>query len=223
MDFGNTSTISRKPDLTYAESQFAFDEPTGKRLEILLKANAETARRKKTYRSEQEKFESELMKRPLSSEKAFSYFGLMLGIFPPALFFTRFVMDGHMHWDGVWFIGILMIVNVVSAVVGFFSGKWIARLVASAEKLSWIQMILLLPFIGFLWGAIAGGAGGFIIFVFGAVFGAVLGGLVGAVALPFFAILHRLLKRGDLIELKHFLPIAFAITFSICSFILGNG
>ncbi|MGH7783742.1 MAG: hypothetical protein ACREO5_07880 [Candidatus Binatia bacterium] len=222
MEFGNTRTIDRKPDLANVEFQLAVDETAGKRLEILLNANAETARRKRAYPSQQEKFESELIKRPLNAEKAFSYFGLMLGIFPPATLFTRFVIESRMLSDGAWFIGILLIVNVVSAVVGFFSGKWIARLVASVEKLTWIEMILLLPFIGFLWGMMAGGAGGFIIFFVGAVFGGAIGGMVGAAALPFFVIFHRLLKRGDLMEVKHFLPIALAITLSICSFILGR-
>jgi hypothetical protein len=67
----------------------------------------------------------------------------------------------------------------------------------------------------------AGGAGGIIIFGVGAFFGAMVGSLVGSVALPFFSIFHRLLKRGDKIESKHFLPLAFGIAFIISAFFLG--
>lgn len=222
MDFRNRQIISCKPALADLEFQFSADEASSRRLEIILNANAERARRKREYSTEKEKFESELMKRPLNTEKAFSYFGLMLGIFPPATLFTRFVIESRMLSDGAWFIGILLIMNAVTAVVGFFAGKWIGRMVASVERLNWPEMLVLLPFIGFLWGMIAGGAGGFIIFVVGAIFGGVIGGIVGAAALPFFAVFHRLLKRGDLMEAKHFVPIAFAITFSICSFILSR-
>jgi hypothetical protein len=89
------------------------------------------------------------------------------------------------------------------------------------EARSWSVMLLLAPLIGLTWGIISGGAGGVIIFVIGALFGAILGGAVGMVALPAFAVFHRLLKRGDMIERRHFLPLAFGITFTICSFILG--
>jgi hypothetical protein len=82
-------------------------------------------------------------------------------------------------------------------------------------------MILMMPLIGLLWGMISGGAGGVIVFIFGAFFGAILGGIVGSLALPLFTIFHRLMKKGENIELKHFLPIAFGITFIICGFILG--
>jgi hypothetical protein len=72
-----------------------------------------------------------------------------------------------------------------------------------------------------LWGIIAGGSGGLIIFLVGAFFGAFVGGTVGAVALPAFAVFHRVLKRGDVMEYKHFLPLALGVTLTICSFILG--
>ncbi len=78
-----------------------------------------------------------------------------------------------------------------------------------------------LPFVGILWGIMAGGAGGIISFVVGAFFGPLIGSLVGAAALPFFSIFHRLLKRGDKMENKHFLPLAFGIAFIISAFFLG--
>jgi hypothetical protein len=166
--------------------------------------------------------EADLMKTPLTLEKTFAYFGLLLGTFPPAAFFIRLVADsGMLNSDGAWLLGVFFIVNLISAVVGYFSGKFIARSVRELEKFSWLAMLTIAPFVGMVWGIIAGGAGGVIIFVFGAVFGALLGSLVGGAALPIFAVFHRLLKKGEMIELKHFLPLAFGITFTICSFILG--
>lgn len=175
------------------------------------------------FHSDREKLEADLMKNPLNTEKTYAYLGLLLGTFPPAAFFTKFAIDSRTALgEEAWIFGILFIVNLISAVVGYFSGKLISKSVREAEKYSWWTMFLVLPFVGMFWGMMAGGAGGAIIFIFGAFFGAILGALVGGVALPVFTIFHRLFKRGDVIELKHFLPIAFGITFAICSFILGS-
>lgn len=170
------------------------------------------------YRSDKEKLEAELMKNPLSLEKTFSYFGLMLGAFPPAAMFLRVAMDGKPEG---WIFGVMFIINLISAVVGFFSGKLVAKAIRSFEQMNWLPMVLALPFLGLLWGAVTGAAGGVIVFVVGAFFGAILGGIVGSATLPAFTILHRLMKKGESIELKHFLPLALGITFVICGFILG--
>ena len=170
------------------------------------------------YASEREQMEAESMKNPLSMEETFSYFGLMLGIFPPAAMFIRFAIDGRIEG---WVFGVMLIINLISAVVGFFSGKVVAKMVRLVESSSWSMMILLLPLIGLLWGIVTGAAGGVIVFFFGAFFGAILGGIVGGIALPLFTILHRLLKKGESIERRQFLPVAFGVTFVICGYILG--
>jgi hypothetical protein len=218
MEVRPTQTAYRNQNL----NQFAgFDrdgELVQERLNALLAINAETARQKAMYRSDREKLEADMMKNPLSLEKTFSYFGLMLGVFPPAAMFIRFAIDARL--DG-WVFGVLFIINLISAVVGFFSGKLVAKAMRSFETMSWQKMLLVAPFLGLLWGALTGGAGGIIVFVFGAFFGAMLGGIVGGIALPVFSVFHRILKRGESIDLKHFLPIAFGVTFVICGFILG--
>lgn len=184
--------------------------------------NAQTARERSLYASEKEKIEAESMKNPLSSEQAFSYLGLLLGAFTPAAFFTRILLDGkNFRIEDAWVLGVMFVVNLISAAVGFFSGKLIGMTVREVEKLSWTKMVLLLPFVGITWGILAGGAGGVIIFIIGAIFGALLGALVGAAALPIFTIFHRLLKRGDKIERKHFLPLAFGTSLIVSAFILG--
>jgi hypothetical protein len=218
MEIRDTKTFARPRNINEFASYDRDGQLTAQRLNALLAANAETARQKAMFRSDREKLEADLMKNPLPLNKTFSYFGLMLGAFPPAALFIRLALDTRIEG---WVFGIMFIVNLISAVVGYFSGKLIAKAVREVEKYSWWTMLLLLPFIGLFWGMMAGGAGGVIIFIIGAFFGALIGGVVGSLALPVFTVFHRLLRRGEMIERKHFLPLAFGITLTICSFILG--
>jgi hypothetical protein len=218
MEFRETQIADRQYNL----NQFAaFDrdgELVKQRLNTLLAANAETARQKAMFRTDREKLEAELMKSPLGLEKTFSYFGLLLGAFPPAALFLKIALDARLE---PWIFGVMFIINLIAAVVGFFSGKIVGKVMRGVETYGWSSMICMLPLIGMLWGALSGAAGGVVFFIFGAFFGAILGGMVGAAALPIFTVLHRLMKKGESIELKHFLPLAFGVTFIICGFILG--
>lgn len=204
-----------------------FDEPkrenrfTDQRLNFLLELNAKTAREKTLYKSDREKTEAAMMSHPLDIGKTFSYFGLMLGTFPPAAIFGKFLFESSARKDEIIVLGFILVMNIITAIVGYFSGKLIGRIVKESETYSWQMMLLLMPFVGIFWGILAGGAGGIIVFLIGAFFGAAFGAMVGAVAIPVFTIFHRLLKKGEMIEFKHFLPIAFGITFAICAFILG--
>jgi hypothetical protein len=178
--------------------------------------------------SENSKFENhhnntnEEMKNPLSFEKAFSYFGLMLGSIPPATIFSLILFEnGKSGFNELGLVIFLLFVNVVTAIVGFFTGKIVGDIAQKLESKSWSLMILVLPFVGLLWGLISGAAGGVFIFIIGAVFGGMIGAMVGGLALPVFTILHRLLKQNNHIELKYFLPISLGLTFIISAFILG--
>lgn len=174
------------------------------------------------FRNDREKYEADLMKNPINTKQTYAYLGLLLGTLTPTAIFARFLFDSRsLREEDLWIIGVLSIVNVISAIVGYFSGKAVGKIVNQIESLPWWAMIAVLPFVGLIWGIVSGGAGGIIIFVFGAIFGAILGGTVGCIALPIFTIFHRLLKKGEDIERKHFLPLAFGITFVICGFILG--
>lgn len=162
------------------------------------------------------------MNNPMSVGQTFAYFGLLLGIFPPLAIFVRFFSGkGIFRREDLWILGVVAVINLITAVVGYFSGKFIGKIVAELENLSWSYMIFSLPFIGILWGILAGGAGGIIVFFIGAIFGALFGAMVGGAALPAFALLHRTLKKGDQFDRRHFLPVAFGITFIISAFILG--
>jgi len=222
METRSTEVIARQTNFVSIAGYESDAELTQKRLDALLAANAETAREKSLFRTERERIEAALMNNPLSIEKTFALFGLLLGIFPPMAIFIRFFAEkGIFRGEDFWIVGVLAVINLITATVGYFSGKFIGKTLGELEKLSWSYMIAVSPFIGILWGIIAGGAGGIIIFGIGALFGAVLGAAVGALALPAFAVFHRWLKKGDQIDSRHFLPVAFGITFIISAFILG--
>jgi hypothetical protein len=204
---------------------FANISSQSERLNAIITANAEVANGKSLYRNDLEMLERELMKKPLTNEKAFANFGLLLGTFPPMTIFGSFLsaISKSPQHDNLGVIAVFLVfINTICAVVGYYSGKRIiSRLVAETEKLSWSAMLLLMPLIGVLWGTITGGVGAFPIFVIGAFFGAIIASTVGSLALTTFTVFHRLLKRGDSIEQKHFMPLAFGITATICAFILG--
>lgn len=189
-----------------------------------MKLNRETALEKETFRDENERFEASLLENPLTTKQVFAQFGLMLGLFPPMAMFGKFVyhnVNKGQYNDDIWVIFLLLVVNFVCALTGYYSGKMIGQIVSSIEKMNWGSMILIAPFIGILWGVMTGAAGGIFIFVIGAFFGAALASLVGMVALPIFTIFHRLLKKGDVIERDQFLPIAMGITLIISAIFLG--
>ena len=188
----------------------------------MLAANHKIKLEKANFRDEQERFEASLMKSPITTEKAFSYFGAMLGLFPPFAMFAKFYFDSMLNRNPEpAILAFMLAMNVICLVVGYFSGKVVGNIVSPVEKMSWTKMLLLIPFIGILWGIMTGGAGGVIVFVVGAFFGAFVASLVGGIAIPAFSIFHRLLKKGDVIEEKHFFPVAMGITCAITAYILG--
>lgn len=222
MDQRNTATINRQSVVNLSEFGTKDNELVYRRLNNLLALNAKTANEKVLFKSEQEKLEAELMSYPLDTKKVFAYFGLLLGTFPPASIFAKFIIDApNFRFEDTWVFGVMFIINLLTAIVGYFSGKLIGKMISDVENHSWLKMLLILPFIGIFWGILAGGAGGVVIFLFGALFGAFFGAMVGAVAVPLFTAFHRLLKKGEMIENKHFLPLAFGVTFTVCAFILG--
>lgn len=224
-----TATTTADSGVQFYFDYYARDDSAGggdalaeKRLNDLLAANRETDARKKMFRSRRERDEAESMRRPVAMEQAFARFGALLGVFPPAAIFARLFFDKQFfRLENIWMLGIVGVVSLIAATVGYCSGKSVGKIVQQLERKSWARMILALPFVGAAWGIIAGGAGAIIIFVFGAFFGALVGGAVGAAALPVFAVLHRLVKRGDRIEEKHFLPLAYGVAWMISAFIIG--
>ena len=190
------------------------------RLEWLLEANAEIAKYKAEFPTRTTELELAMMKRPLTAEQTFAWFGAMLGTFPPATLFGMFLVssDGP---EPALVAALLGFVTAVTAVAGYFLGKIVAALITNIRRMSLSSSLLLVPLVGFCWGAVSGAAGGVFLFIIGAFFGGAIGGAVGAVALTAFFLLYRKLTVAGMIELKHFLPLSFGVTFTICAYLLS--
>lgn len=222
MDFRSTRIVERRTNIGQLGLADRDTELTQWRLNRLLALNAESSRQKELYRSPREKLEAETMRRPLSFEQAFAYFGLMLGAFPPATIILKMLVgDASLHGPDFWIFLVFAFANIVTAVAGYFSGILVGKAVREIMKLRGWKRMALLPFLGLTWGLVSGGAGGIFIFLIGSIVGAVIGGAVGTVALPTFALLHHFTRRGESIDTKYFLPLALGITFAICAFILS--
>ena len=198
------------------------DRLTQQRLTNLLEINAGIAREKSLYRSDRERVEAGLMTKPIDSKKAFSYFGLLIGTMPPfALVFKIISETAAVERMPVLFLVLLGAAGVTTGVVGYASGRFVPAAISGFGRFRLANHVVLLSLVGFVWGAVSGAIGGLFIFIIGAFVAAIAGGVIGAVTLPLLVAFHIALRRGDLIEVKHFLPVAFGITLSLCAFILG--
>ncbi|MDQ4122680.1 MAG: hypothetical protein M3209_14675 [Acidobacteriota bacterium] len=200
-----------------------FDLESGdenSRLDSLLAANAEIALQKQAFRIEKHETEAALMSSPVTAKEAYGYFGLLLGLLPPAAVFGKGAGYGLNDNMPVVFVFCLLI-NLTCAFVGKYIAEAFAHKFVNLERKSWTKMLLWSTFLGFCWAVITGAAGGAIFFGVGAIFGVICAVPVGIAAFPAFAAVHRLLERGTEIEWKHFLPLAFGISTAISAFILG--
>jgi len=195
------------------------DRAVEQRLAELLRINAESAAERALFRSDRERLEASVMVNPLSSKEVYSYFGYLIGTLPPAgialkLSFTAEPMAGL-------FVILIATAGIIAGLVGYATGKYIPAAIASVKNFSLPNRIALLSLIGLVWGAVAGAVGGLFLLVVGAIFAAIVGGIIGAGTLPILVAAHQAVRRGDLMEMRHFLPIGFGITFTLCALILG--
>ncbi|QQS41789.1 MAG: hypothetical protein IPM63_02245 [Acidobacteriota bacterium] len=116
---------------------------------------------------------------------------------------------------------ITLLVTSAAAAVGYFTGKIVGKIVRELDEFSLPARLAMLPFVGITWGILAGGAGGAVIFLFGAIPGAVIGAAAGFAALPAFALLHSALRKGEFIQRKHLYPSAIGVAATLAAMILG--
>lgn len=166
-----------------------------------------------------------MMRRPLSFERAYGLFGLLLGTLPPAAIFYRLFGDelARQGFPSVLFM-LLLAMNVVCGIVGSFLGSrfnGMAAAIDAPEGNLWLRMLFIPPLIGMLWGAGTGWAGGLIFFGIGAIFGALFAIPVGILAFALFMLLHRWLAHGGMIEAGHLWPLACGVVMTITALILG--
>jgi hypothetical protein len=219
MEFGTAAAATSSPD---TGSRDTGDSIAEQRLETLLKINAENAREKELFRTERERIEAALMSRPIESKKVFAFFGLMMGSLPPIALVFNVIGEVTPTGGGpILFLILLTAAGIATGIAGYASGRFIPSAIRRIAGFSLPNRIALLAVTGFAWGAVSGAIGGLFLFIVGAVFAAIAGGMIGAVSLPLLVALYEPMRRGDLIELKHFLPIALGMTLSLCAFVLG--
>ena len=173
------------------------------------------------YRTERERMDTSLMTSPIDSRKVYSYFGLIIGALPPSALALNFI-SGLNQIGGLPIILLLLtLAAATTGTVGYAAGRYISAAVNHASRFRFPNHLLFLSVCGLAWGAVSGAIGGLFLFVFGFVPAGIIGGLVGAVVLPILATLHSLMRHGDFIEMKHFLPIAFGITLTLCALFVG--
>ncbi len=173
------------------------------------------------FRTPKEERETGLMLRPVSADKAYAALGLAIGTFPPAAIFTKIFWNARIEEETLVILILLFAVNLVCAFAGYGMGRVLGKTVVELERKSWSMMFLLVPFLAMAWGITTGAIGGLVFFGFGAFFGPFFAVPVSLVAFTVFAVLHRLIETGGMIERKHLLPIAFGISLTISAFILG--
>ncbi len=210
-------TVARERD-EYEELNFG---PHAGDLDSLLKANREFEVRRRMFLDDREESDFVAMSKPISTRKALSYLGLLLGTFGPVSILIKFVEDSAGNTGEYFFVGLFLLANVVTAAMGFITGSYVGGLIDSLKTYRWHSYLSILALSGVVWGIFSGGVGGIFLLVFGAIAGGAIGGITAGIALPIYATAHRLLSRGDHIEQKHFLPVAFGTVFTICAFILG--
>ncbi|MGB7923822.1 MAG: hypothetical protein WCF57_11315 [Pyrinomonadaceae bacterium] len=190
----------------------------------LLEANEREAHRRSMFRDAHEEEQMQLMGHPLAARRAYTLFGMLLGLLPPAVIFARMFGYGFSprpFGNGAFIFFMCLAMNVVCALAGGGMGAALSSTLERLSHWSWTRMLLILPFIGAIWGAVAGFAGGLIFFGIGAVAGLICAIPVGMSAFTLFAPLHRLLARGGMIDARHFWPLACGVTMIVSALILG--
>jgi hypothetical protein len=198
------------------------DDINKRGLITLLKANAEIARANAMYRTDAERVAAMVMVRPGDSKTVFALFGLIFGSLPLLATAMKIAIRTTDSGPGLllW-AGLFTVAAVVTGITGFALGRLVPQVVSSVAHFRLPNRVAAIILIGLCWGGVAGAAGGFFLFVIGALFGAVFGGILGAVTLPLLVGFHSALRAGDYIERRHFLPFVFGITLTLCAFIVG--
>jgi hypothetical protein len=199
------------------------DQGGQSRLNWLLLEN-ERAARQSPYRNAREEVEMLLMLRPISTKRAYTLYGMLLGTFPPLAIFYK-VLDGMAGHQWVYIAQVvallLLMMLAVCCLVGRAMGSVMGEWLTGKEGGSWVKKFFEALVAGIAWGAVTGAAGGVPAFGIGAIYGQAFAVAVGIVAFPLFAMLHRPLARGGMIDARHFWPLACGVVMVISALILG--
>ncbi len=112
--------------------------------------------------------------------------------------------------------------NVICCLVGRWFGAHLGRWAGDPRKYSRTGFFFVVFVMAVSWSVVTGASGGALVFGIGAIFGVFCAAPVAFVGFPAFAILHRLLSRGGMIEARRIWPLAFGIPLTIAAMILGR-
>jgi len=170
------------------------------------------------------------IRKPLTTEEAYAWFGTLLGLFPPFALFARIL--GHAFHkgtsidfplaDGALYWGLLFLaMNAVCCLVGRKFGALLGRRAGDPRAWSWPYYVFSSLVMAVAWAIVTGAAGGAVALIIGAVFGVACAVPVALAAFPAFAVLHRLLSHGGMIEEHDLWPLAFGVPLTIAALILS--
>ena len=179
----------------------------------------QTAHHRLTLEAEERRTLS--MLQPLSPEEAYRWFGTFLGLFPPAAIFSRFLMNTRLNDTELIYVAFCLAMNVACCAIGRKFGGFLGRKAGDPRSRPLFEFALCPVFMALLWGIVTGGLGGAIFFGVGAIFGALIAVPIALAAFPAFAVLHRLLSHGGMIEERHVWPLAFGVPLVVSALILS--
>ncbi|MCA1613864.1 MAG: hypothetical protein LC800_06890 [Acidobacteria bacterium] len=190
------------------------------RLNWLLAAEAADACRARLFRTPREEREMLLMRRPITTGRAFARFGLLLGTLPPAAIFFR------LSWwlgsaDDTWLPLLFPPMLLICALLGRLMGAQVGKSVGDFESGNWARTVCFALLAGFGWASVTGAAGGILFFGLGAIAGAASAIAVALPAFLVFTSLHRLLARGGMIDARHLRPLAWGVPATVAALILS--
>lgn len=170
------------------------------------------------------------MLHPLTTEEAYRWFGTFLGLFPPCALFSRFFGKPLGDWAAAGFpprggallwVFLVVTMNAVCCLVGRKLGGFLGRKLGDPRARALPSMLLVSALMALFWGVLTGAAGGAAAFLVGAVVGVFVAVPVALAAFPVFALLHRLLSHGGMIEERHVWPLAFGVPLTAAAFIMS--
>ena len=161
------------------------------------------------------------MRRPLTTEEAYRWFGTFLGLLPPFALFERFLTETG-NFKEFSPVAFCVAMNVVCCLVGRWFGGCLGRWAGNPRTRSRAGFAFAVFVMAIAWSVVTGGLGGAPFYLIGALFGPFLAAPVALVGFPAFAILHRLISRGGMIEARHTWPLAFGIPLTIAAVIMSQ-
>lgn len=196
------------------------DADLAQRLIWLKAAIAREEGRRRLSRTEEERALS--MLEPRTTEEAYTWFGTFLGLLPPFAIFCRILLHiGEGASALVWTL-LFIAMNAVCCLAGRKFGAYLGRRMDDPRGWSWPVLVFCSLLMGVAWAVVTGGAGGAVGFGVGAIFGIFCALPVALVAFPVFAVLHRALSHGGMIETRQLWPLALGISFNIAVLILSQ-